>query len=175
MITFIFTTAALLSHIFFVGVLLVLIFNQKVRGLVYDFVNKYVVWLLFLTSFSALIGSLLYSEIIGFPPCDLCWIQRIFMYPQVALAFMALIKKDKSIAGYLLPLSLMGAIVSLYHSLTSWGFGASLLACTAVGGACSKVFVLSYGYITIPFMSFTVFAYLILTSIIYYKSKQKII
>ena len=94
------------------------------------------------------------------------------MYPQAILAFVAMVKKDKNIVHYLLPLSILGATVSFYQSLINWGFDGVLFGCTSVGGECTRVYVLEYGYITIPFMAFTVFAYLIGLSVIYYKSKS---
>jgi disulfide bond formation protein DsbB len=125
--------------------------------IVYTFVNKYVLQLIFGSSMAALIGSLLYSNVAGFPPCELCWIQRIFMYPQALLSFMAMIWRDKRMVTYLFPMSILGGLVALYHSLTNWGYGGSLLGCTSVGGECSRVYVLEYGYITIPFMALTNF------------------
>lgn len=94
------------------------------------------------------------------------------MYPQAILTFMAMRRKDKNIVEYLLPLSILGAIVSFYHSLVHWGLGVGVLPCTAVGAECYKVYVLEYGYITIPFMAFTSFVYLIFISILYFKSKN---
>lgn len=169
-ITFAITTFTLISHIGFVIGLLLLFIERKFRNFVYDFVNKYILNLLFITSFSALVISLFYSNIVGFPPCELCWIQRIFMYPQAIITFMAIIKKDRNIIDYLLPLSILGVIVSFYQSLVQWGFGTGLLGCTSVGGECARVYVLEYGYITIPFMAFTSFVYLLAVSVIYKKS-----
>ena len=173
-ITFVFTTLTLLSNIIFVLMLLLILAHKQFRVWVYDFVNRHVITLLFVVSLGALIGSLSYSEIVGFVPCDLCWIQRIFMYPQAILAFFALLKKDKNIVAYLLPLSILGAIVSLYHSLVHWRLiSGSLLACTSsLTAPCAKVYVMEYGYITIPFMAFSTFAYLITITLIYYKAKN---
>ena len=173
-ITFVITSLTLLSNIVFVLVLLLTLFNQQFRIWLYSFVGEHVIVLLFVVSLGAMIGSLSYSEIVGFIPCDLCWIQRIFMYPQAILAFFALLKKDKNIVAYLLPLSILGAIVSLYQSLIHWRIiSGSFLACTSsLTAPCAKVYVLSYGYITIPFMAFTCFAYLIAITLIYYKSKN---
>jgi disulfide bond formation protein DsbB len=94
------------------------------------------------------------------------------MYPQTIITFIAIIKKEKNIVDYLLPLSILGAIVAFYHSLVQWGIGTGLLGCTAVGGECAKVYVLEYGFITIPFMAFTTFVYLIGISLIYYKARK---
>ena len=129
---------------------------------------------LIFVSFAALVGSLAFSNIVGFPPCELCWIQRIFMYPQALLAFMAMRKKDKNIVGYLFPLSILGGLVAFYHSLVQWGIGGGALGCTSVGGACVKVYVLEYSYVTIPFMALSAFVYLIALSVVYYLSKKSV-
>ncbi len=164
------TLFTLISHFVFLGVLILLFVDSRFRKLVYVFVNKYVLNLIFFTSLTATLGSLIYSNVIGFPPCELCWIQRIFMYPQVIISFMAILKKDKDIVNYLLPLSILGGIVALYHSLTHFGLGDGLVGCTSALGDCGKLYVFEYGYITIPLMAFTIFAYLIGISVIYYKS-----
>ncbi len=146
-------------------------FSEKIS----TFVNKYILHILFLISFSALVGSLVYSNVVGFPPCELCWIQRILVYPQALLLLMAIWKQDKGMVSYLLPLSILGAVVSLYHSMTHFGLGDGVLACTSALGDCGKLYVFEYGYITIPFMAFTIFAYLLLASFIYFKSTKKLI
>lgn len=174
-ITPIFTFLTLCSNIVFVAVMVGMIISREFREKVYDFVYKHVLSLLFTASLIAVIGSLSYSEIVGFLPCDLCWIQRIFMYPQAILAFIAMRRKDRGIIPYLLSLSIFGIIVATYHSLVHWRFiSGSILKCTAGDAApCAKVYVLSYGYITIPFMAFTVFAYLITISVIYYLARRR--
>lgn len=172
-ITLAITTLTLISHIVFVVTILLLVIDIKFRKFVYNFVDKNILELLFITSLGALVGSLAYSNIVGFPPCELCWIQRIFIYPQALLVFVAIIKKDKGIVDYLLPLSILGAIVSFYHSLVHWGIGLGTLGCTSVGGECARVYVLEYGYITIPFMAFTSFAYMLAISAIYYLARNE--
>jgi len=172
-ITAVVALLTLLSNVFFVVFVALLFFKKDFKNYIYSFVNKYVLELIFFSSMSALVGSLLYSNVAGFPPCELCWIQRIFMYPQALLSFMAMIWKDKKMVTYLFPMSVLGGIVALYHSLANWGWGGSLVECAAAGGECSKVYVLEYGYITIPFMALTTFAYLILISVIYYKSTNE--
>ena len=46
-----------------------------------ELVEGYELWLVFLVSAIATGGSLFFSEIAGFVPCELCWYQRICMYP----------------------------------------------------------------------------------------------
>ncbi len=171
-ITLIISTLTLVSNIIFVIFLVLLFLNKEFKNYIYNFVNKYILELLFVFSFSAVVGSLLYSNIAKFPPCELCWIQRIFMYPQAILSFMAMLKKDKGMVYYLFPLTILGSLVAFYHSLTNWGFGGSVLDCTAVGGECSRLYVFEYGYITIPFMALTSFGFLLAVSVIYYFSTK---
>jgi disulfide bond formation protein DsbB len=182
MISFIQTNASsivgfltLLSNIIFVVVLVVIIMHSGTRTKAYQFIHKYILELLFWGIMSAVVGSLVYSEIVGFPACDLCWYQRIMLYPQAIIVLLAMFRKDKTIIDYLVPLSVIGAIIALYQSLIQWGltFG-SVLGCTAVGSACAKVYVNEYSYITIPFMSLSVFVYIIAMKFAYYSHNKKL-
>lgn len=161
------TTVA--SHVVFVLFLFLYATNADVKEGTQKIVKKYIDEIIFVFAFVALAGSLVYSNIVGFPPCDLCWVQRIFIYPQVLIASVSLWRKEKLAVYYTLPLSVLGGIVALYHSYVLWG-GGSILPCTASGGACSKVYVMEYGYITIPVMALTTFIYLLTVSYIYKKS-----
>ncbi len=172
-ITNVIATLTLISHVLFVIGVFMYFTNKDFKVWIYSFVNKYVLTLLFVVSFSALVGSLLYSNVAGFPPCELCWIQRIFMYPQVLFSFMAMRRKDNNMVTYLLPMSILGGLVALYHSMTHFGLGDGVLACTSALGDCGKLYVFEYGYITIPFMAFTTFAFLLAISFIYFKSTKE--
>ena len=164
----------LLSNLFFAVVLVVTVVHSGTRAKLYDFVHKYILELLFFSILSAVVGSLFYSDIVGFPPCDLCWWQRIFMYPQLVVLAVAMYKKDKGIIDYLVPLSVIGALVALFQSFIQWGFSFGMAGgCAAVGGECAKVYFTQYSYITIPFMSFTVFAYVIAMKFVYYHKDWK--
>jgi disulfide bond formation protein DsbB len=65
----------------------------------------------------ATFGSLYFSEVMRLPPCVLCWYQRILMYPIVLIAAVGIIRLDKALATYVLPLSITGWLISLYHNL----------------------------------------------------------
>lgn len=143
------------------------------RGKVYTFIHSHIVKVVFWSALVASVGSLIYSNIVGFPPCDLCWWQRILLYPQVLVAGIAILKKDKSIIEYIFPMSVAGALIALYQSFIQWGFfSGSFLNCTAAGGECAKVYVNEFGYITIPFMSLSIFVYLIALKLLFYKSRK---
>ena len=160
LITPILSFATLIAQILFVFCILAFIYRKSWGHPFIRFVHKYALWFGFGLSSLAIVGSLLYSNFIGFEPCTLCWWQRIFIYPQAVLFLVAIIKKDRGIFDYALPLSIAAFILSLYQSYSNFS-GTSVLPCTAVGGACSRVYVLEYGYITIPLMSFTLVCYLL--------------
>ena len=71
-----------------------------------------------LVAATATAGSLYYSEVVGFTPCELCWFQRICMYPLVAvLAVGVLRRRDRTAGWYAAPLVAVGAPLGLYHWL----------------------------------------------------------
>src|SRR5690348_8318165 len=74
----------------------------------------YVAWI---QAIAATLGSLYFSEIAKFPPCVLCWYQRICMYPLVVILGVALLKRDKWVHWYVLPLATVGWLIGLYHNL----------------------------------------------------------
>ena len=61
-------------------------------------------------------GSLYFSEVAGLLPCELCWYQRILMYPLVLVVGVAAIEKRAAVARTALPLAGLGAAIAAYHS-----------------------------------------------------------
>lgn len=116
-------------------------------------------WVALAVSLSAVAGSLVYSNIIGYEPCVLCWWQRVFLYPIPILLVVALYKRE-IISRYVAVLAVPGAVLAAYHYYGQM-FNISALPCAApvAGGvSCASRYVFEFGYITIPMMSFTVFA-----------------
>ena len=114
----------------------------------------------FLISVVATIGSLFLSEVAHFIPCKLCWFQRIFMYPQVLILGIATFKNDFSVRKYIIPLSLIGLAIAIYHYALQ--MSPIPLPCTDEIASCAAKQFASFGYITIPMMSATAFALIIL-------------
>jgi len=146
----------------FAGILLILYFSKKeIAGK--HLLRTYGLHVALLLSVITTLSTLLYSEILGFEPCSLCWLQRIFLYPQVILLGIALIKKERLIADYCIGLSVPGALIALYQHYLQMG-GSSFVKCPAIsdGADCAKRIVFEFGFITFPLMSFTVFVALII-------------
>ncbi|MDP3724190.1 MAG: disulfide bond formation protein B [bacterium] len=109
----------------------------------------------FLALFST-VGSLVASEIFRFPPCTLCWVQRVFMFPLTIILPIGIIKKDPILPFYVLPLSIGGTVIALYHYLLQMRLIPDLTPCT-IGIPCTTIDVVFFGFITLPFLSFTAF------------------
>lgn len=118
-----------------------------------SFLRSYGIYMAWLVSIVATAGSLYLSEILHYEPCRLCWFQRIFMYPQVILLGIAAYRQDRNIIAYSIPLSAVGAAISVYHySLQKIPFMAELLPCR-VGIPCNFDYINWLGFITIPFLA----------------------
>lgn len=119
--------------------------------------------LILIVSAMATVGSLTFSEVLGFNPCKLCWYQRIAMYPITIISFISLITNDNKVKNYILPLSIGGFVIAVYHILVQ--LFPTILECSDEVAKCSAVSFAQYGFITIPVMSATAFALIILISL----------
>ena len=131
--------------------------NKKKQSKLYKKVVGIATNYAFITALLATLGSLYYSEVAGFDPCKYCWFQRILMYPLVLIIFVGLKLKDKNLYKYVLALSIPGTLLAGYHYLTQLGWLPSTCVATGYSVGCAKIFVMTFGYITIPMMSFTAF------------------
>ena len=61
--------------------------------------------LMFAVAATAMAGSLYYSEYVHFTPCELCWFQRIAMYPLAILLGVALVTRSRLDARYVVTLA----------------------------------------------------------------------
>ena len=105
----------------------------------------------------ATLGSLYFSEVMHFIPCTLCWYQRIFMYPLAIILGIAFYRNDQGIYRYVLPLSIIGMLISGYHTLLQkLPFLQQFEMCTT-GVPCSKDYINWLGFITIPLLAFIAF------------------
>ena len=108
-----------------------------------------------ITAFASVVLSLYYSEIVGFEACALCWWQRIFIYPQVILFFIAWRRGEYGVWRYALPLSVFGLFFGIAHWILQT-FHFSIIPCAAAGlSPCEKVFFIEFGYVTFPVMAIT--------------------
>jgi disulfide bond formation protein DsbB len=144
----------------FILLALVYMFLPIKKNIVSEFFSKNGTVLAFATALIAMSGSLFYSNYAEFTPCVLCWFQRIFMYPEVIILGLGLIKKDKNSIDYGLVIATIGFIISVYHNYIYF-MGTLSMVCTSAE-SCITPYVTEFGYVTIPVMSLTAFSLVIL-------------
>lgn len=103
----------------------------------------------------ASLGTLVLSEIMGFPPCELCWYQRGLLYPQVFIVGAALLVPAFRVAALAIPLSVAGIGVASYHSWLQLQPAPSE-TCT-LSNPCSEV-TLEVAGLSIPNLSLVTFS-----------------
>ncbi|GEM_PF-45675 len=130
---------------------------EGVWGRVHEVVHKDGLSVALTVALVSTFGSLYFSEVANFVPCELCWFQRIGMYPLSVILVIALARKDRGVGVYVLPLAGAGALVSLYHYMVQ------RFPDLQSGGACNPAFpctdtlVWEFSFISIPYMAMSGF------------------
>ena len=116
-------------------------------------------YLAWLQALVASVVSLYFSEILHWPPCTLCWYQRIFMYPQVVILGIGYFINDLKVRIYALVLSIIGLLIAIYHILVQ--FFPGVFQCSDEVAECAVTQFVYFGFITIPVMSAVTFGFII--------------
>ncbi len=153
-----------------------LLFTRSKSNSVLIFFKKYSSYLGFIVAVSSMALSLFYSEVVGYAACELCIIQRFFIYPQVLIFGLILWwKEKKQVINLSAWLAFLGMFVSIYHIYIENG-GASNLSCSNyVEGSitCAARYVFEFNYITVPVMALTAQVFILLLILNYkYMSKE---
>jgi len=93
----------------------------------------------------ATLGSLNYQYGLGLFPCELCWFQRILMYPLVVVLGYATLVDQRDAHRLVLPFALPGAAVAAYHSYLQT---TPTLQCSFAG--CGRVQFRLFDVLTVP-------------------------
>jgi len=141
--------------------------NPNLKKII-SFLIKYSKYLIIVASFMAIVGSLIYSEILKFEPCVLCWWQRIFIYPVFIITLVSILKKDKNPFQYINPLMWLALATSLYHNylITVARKTDSFLCDPNTAGACSDRYVEVLSVIDIPFMALSIILFILILSLV---------
>lgn len=127
----------------------------------------------FVLVLAATLGSLYFSEILKYPPCVLCWYQRICLYPLVVIFFSALWSDDRGHARYSLPLAFLGLGFAAYHNLLYYDVITTPIIPCQEGVSCTSRQVELFGFITIPLMSLMTFVAICFLGILEGKNLRK--
>ncbi|MDD5367075.1 MAG: disulfide bond formation protein B [Gallionellaceae bacterium] len=109
----------------------------------------------------SVLGALFFSEVMKLAPCELCWWQRIFMFPLVLILPLGLFPFDPRVVRYALPLALMGWAFALFHWLLVLGVIPESIRPCVRGVPCSEVTFEWLGFINIPLLSVLAFSAII--------------
>jgi disulfide bond formation protein DsbB len=120
--------------------------------------NWTIIFICWIIASVSTLGSLFFSEIMDFPPCALCWYQRVFMYPLVIVFLVGLFPFDRSIIRYALPLAVAGWGFAFYHYLLYSGFIPESIQPCSQGVSCSETYLDLFGFVTIPLLSLISFS-----------------
>lgn len=120
-------------------------------------------WFAWAIAFAATVGSLIYTEVVGYVACRLCWFQRIAMYPMAVILLVGVWRKEVVAKFYALPLALIGLGISIWHQIIEYFPQLEGNACDPLV-PCSMRWFEVFGFIHIPFMAgagFTLIAVLL--------------
>lgn len=134
--------------------------------------EKAALYFALLVAWVAMLGSLYFSDVLHFVPCEWCWRQRILMYPLTLILSIGILRKDEELPYYTAIISGLGLCASTYHYLlqkTSWFSD----ACTA-GVPCSSAYINWFGFVTIPFLALLAFTLIFFASLVVLTSEHYI-
>ena len=109
-------------------------------------------------------GSLWFSEVGDFVPCEYCWYQRILMYPLVVVLGVeawrpgmgSLRGAGRRLRWQALPFTVVGLVLSAYHVQLQW-FPEQGSSCDLTA-PCTQQWVDEFGFVSLPLMAFLGFA-----------------
>lgn len=124
-------------------------------------VNWAILFACWLIASVATLGSLFFSEVMGFAPCVLCWYQRIGIYPLVLIFGVGLFSFDAAVIKYSRPLAIAGWLVALYHTLLYEGIIPKSIQPCSEGVPCTEKYIELFGFLSIPLLSLIAFTVII--------------
>lgn len=135
-------------------------------------IRKYHIAIAWTIATSAMLISLIFSEWMKLPPCDLCWYQRMAMYPLVLILGIGMYRKDSNVSIYAFSFACIGLIISVYQ-ITIQAFPTSEMKICSVGVSCTENYLNLFGFISIPMLSFVGFLAIIILLYINQIKRQK--
>ena len=138
-----------------------------------EFVRGSALWLMCVVTTGAMVGSLYFSENVGYAPCKLCWYQRIFIYSIAIITFVAALRRDTNIARYTIVLAPIGLVVSTYHYLLEWYPTLESNVCS-IDVPCTTIWFREFGFVTLCFMAGSAFILVIALSLALIRSQSDV-
>ena len=125
-------------------------------------IRSFILYFAWLQALIATAGSLYLSVVLKLTPCNLCWYQRILMYPLVLILAVGILTRDRRLPLYALPLSLLGLAVSAYHNLLYYHLLSESTTVCVSGTSCTLPLITFFGFLSVPLLS--LIAFIVITS-----------
>ena len=138
-------------------------------------IRPFAIPLAWLQAMVAMVGSLYGSEILKFTPCNLCWYQRIALYPQTIILAIAMFRGDKKVWMYALPLAALGWLFGLYQNLLYYGVIPETIALCTNSTPCTTRYMSLFGFIDFPQLSLLALTVIIVLLFISREPKSSVI
>lgn len=151
----IFAAGALIGLVGGAGLLFVLLFRKNLPSwLSYQDIKKNGRVLSLIIAVFSVMAPLIYSSLFTFEPCTLCWWQRVFMFPIAIILLVALVNKDRGYYRYTIPMAVAGLCIGIYQYMLQMNVsGLSSVCGINTAESCSAIYVMEFGFVTIPLMS----------------------
>ena len=128
-------------------------------GPLLDGLSDVSLWLAAVVATVCTLGSLYFSEIAGYLPCELCWFQRICVYPLSATLIIGAVRRDRSVWRYVVVPAAVGLVIAIYHTqLQAFPEQTSFCPTTV---PCTARYVWEFGFVSLPFMALSGFVFIL--------------
>ncbi len=130
--------------------------------------SLYISWLL------ALLGTLLsfyVSDILGFAPCNLCWYQRLCLFPLTIILGIAAYRSEGSIFRYAIAFPIAGSLIAFCQIVYQTIHSEVLMPLCGASQDCDLPSLTLFDWVTMPMLSFANFA--LITVFLFLSRKQE--
>lgn len=114
----------------------------------------FVAWIIAL---AATLGALFVGEVMGQTPCNLCWHQRVFMFPLAIILAVATFREDAGIWRYALPIAAVGGLIAAFHTAVYTGIIPEGIKPCVQGPSCASADMTILGGVPLPVLSLVSF------------------
>lgn len=127
--------------------------------------------------FFSIIGAFIFQLSYLTPVCEMCWWQRVFMFPLAVIIPVGLYFKSRGVHVMTGTLSLFGMFFAGYHyyfhyQILVLGNALSLPCSAGLLPACTESPILIWGFVTIPLLAFLGFFSIFAVSVLAHRANQ---
>lgn len=116
-------------------------------------------WLGWLVAIVTTLGSLYFSLVAHYKPCELCWYQRICTFPLAAILLVGALRRDRRVWWYAGPPAAIGVVIAAYHTQLQ-AFPEQKSFCD-LANPCTNRYVWEFGFVSLPLMNLIALSFII--------------